>query len=240
MRPDGDAVGSPGSLLTFFVWPGAARGRQGAGQVGDIGLMVPRQRIGDWVHAWEASGLDAPALTRDPGGIGLLLYYGLADRSAIGLAESRDGIAFVARAAPVVRPADLSSPIFREVDRVASPFAEVVRESGAKAAVRLWIAARGRETGEGMKFGMPVVEAPNFSVAELASTDGRAFVPFPWNPVLDRAVQFLDHRSELDPALVTLQAGAPGLRALLYRGASADESGAEPVGLAIDPPAASP
>ncbi len=53
----GDAVGSPGSLLTFFVWPGAARGRQGAGQVGDIGLMVPRQRIGDWVQRLLSRGV---------------------------------------------------------------------------------------------------------------------------------------------------------------------------------------
>lgn len=53
----GDAVGSPGSLLTFFVWPGAARGRQGAGQVGDIGLMVPRQRIGDWVQRFLSRGV---------------------------------------------------------------------------------------------------------------------------------------------------------------------------------------
>ncbi len=30
----GDEAGSPGTLITFFVWPGAKRGRPGAGQVG--------------------------------------------------------------------------------------------------------------------------------------------------------------------------------------------------------------
>jgi len=33
----GDESGSPGSLITFFAWPGAKRGRPGAGQVGVMG-----------------------------------------------------------------------------------------------------------------------------------------------------------------------------------------------------------
>lgn len=45
----GDADGSPGSLLSFFVWPGGSRGRRGAGQAGEVGLTVPREHIGDWM-----------------------------------------------------------------------------------------------------------------------------------------------------------------------------------------------
>lgn len=238
---DGDRAGAPSILvepgrLTMIFADGAGRLRRAVSADGrrftvePPPVLVPRA-------GWEASGLDSPSLIRAPDG-GYLLYYGLTDRSAIGLAESADGITFTSRPDPVVRPADLASPIFRDLDRVGGPFAELVREPGASPAVRLFIAARGRETGEGMKFGTPIIEPPNWSIAELASLDGRAFVPFPWNPIFDRAVQFLDHRSELEPALLTVAraVGEPGDRALLYRGASADESAAEPIGLAISPP----
>ena len=37
----GDALGRPGSLLTFFPWTGGRPGRQGTGQINGIGLAVP-------------------------------------------------------------------------------------------------------------------------------------------------------------------------------------------------------
>lgn len=37
----GDETGTPGTLLTFFAWTGARRGRQGAGQTGAIVFAVP-------------------------------------------------------------------------------------------------------------------------------------------------------------------------------------------------------
>src|SRR5947209_18025806 len=37
----GDETGSPGSLITFFEWPRAERGRLGRGTLESIGLMVP-------------------------------------------------------------------------------------------------------------------------------------------------------------------------------------------------------
>ncbi|RBO99118.1 VOC family protein [Pseudochrobactrum asaccharolyticum] len=45
----GDAVGSPGSLITFLVWEEGARGRVGHGQVAEIALAVPPESIGDWL-----------------------------------------------------------------------------------------------------------------------------------------------------------------------------------------------
>lgn len=45
----GDARGAPGTLLTFFAWPDTARGRQGYGQATEVGLMVPQDRLGDWM-----------------------------------------------------------------------------------------------------------------------------------------------------------------------------------------------
>ena len=45
----GDALGSPGSLITFLVWEDGAPGRIGHGQVAEIALAVPPQSIGDWL-----------------------------------------------------------------------------------------------------------------------------------------------------------------------------------------------
>jgi catechol 2,3-dioxygenase-like lactoylglutathione lyase family enzyme len=44
----GDAVGSPGTALTFFDWPGAQRGRIGAPQVTTTAFAVPSASITFW------------------------------------------------------------------------------------------------------------------------------------------------------------------------------------------------
>jgi glyoxalase family protein len=46
----GDDIGNPGSLLTFFPWPGASRGRQGAGQVAVTSFAVPPAALGFWLQ----------------------------------------------------------------------------------------------------------------------------------------------------------------------------------------------
>ncbi|MFN2168379.1 MAG: VOC family protein, partial [Anaerolineae bacterium] len=37
----GDERGQPGTILTFFPWPGARRGRRGTGQVATTSFSVP-------------------------------------------------------------------------------------------------------------------------------------------------------------------------------------------------------
>jgi catechol 2,3-dioxygenase-like lactoylglutathione lyase family enzyme len=44
----GDAQGSPGTILTFFVWPGGSRGRIGSPQTSVTSFRVPVGSIGDW------------------------------------------------------------------------------------------------------------------------------------------------------------------------------------------------
>ncbi len=46
----GDDIGNPGSLLTFFPWPGARRGRQGSGQVAVTSFAVPPGALGFWLQ----------------------------------------------------------------------------------------------------------------------------------------------------------------------------------------------
>src|SRR5882757_5172301 len=44
----GDRVGRPGTILTFFPWPGAARGTRGTGQVVATGFAVAPDAIDYW------------------------------------------------------------------------------------------------------------------------------------------------------------------------------------------------
>jgi glyoxalase family protein len=46
----GDSEGRPGSILTFFPWPGARRGRHGNGQVTVTSFAIPQGSIGHWVE----------------------------------------------------------------------------------------------------------------------------------------------------------------------------------------------
>lgn len=44
----GDGVGHPGTILTFFPWPGAPKGRHGTGQVTHTSFAVPEGSIEFW------------------------------------------------------------------------------------------------------------------------------------------------------------------------------------------------
>lgn len=44
----GDEVGTPGSVLTYFPFPGAPKGRPGTGEVGVTGYAIPKGAMGYW------------------------------------------------------------------------------------------------------------------------------------------------------------------------------------------------
>lgn len=46
----GDEVGTPGSIMTFFPWPGASRGAIGSGQVAVTSFAILPGAIGFWVE----------------------------------------------------------------------------------------------------------------------------------------------------------------------------------------------
>src|SRR5579863_8685897 len=54
----GDKAGTPGSLLTFFPWPDAARGRKGTGQATAVSFAVPS------LESWRARLPDARETSR--------------------------------------------------------------------------------------------------------------------------------------------------------------------------------
>jgi len=44
----GDNIGTPGTIMTFFPWPGARRGARGSGQVTTVSFAVPRKSMAFW------------------------------------------------------------------------------------------------------------------------------------------------------------------------------------------------
>jgi len=59
-----DAVGTPGTDLTFFPWAGGRRGRRGAGQTVSVGLGIPAAAIPYWQRRLEAAGIPYGASTK--------------------------------------------------------------------------------------------------------------------------------------------------------------------------------
>jgi glyoxalase family protein len=78
----GDAVGRPGTIITFFPWPQARAGRTGAGMVQTVAFAVPAGTLDDWAAHLEDAGVSPtrtdrfgdPVLTfNDPTGLALEL-----------------------------------------------------------------------------------------------------------------------------------------------------------------------
>ena len=65
----GDEVGTPGSIMTFFPWPGARRGRVGSGQVAVTSFSVLPSAIGFWIERLVRHGIKYQGpIKRGPGG----------------------------------------------------------------------------------------------------------------------------------------------------------------------------
>lgn len=75
----GDETGAPGSILTFFPWPGGHRGRTGIGQAAVTSFGVPAGSLGYWMERLGGRGVafEGPATRfgeraitlRDPDGM---------------------------------------------------------------------------------------------------------------------------------------------------------------------------
>lgn len=60
----GDETGTPGSILTFFSWPGAVRGRIGSGQVTAITFSAPAASLDFWRERLARHGVAAERRSR--------------------------------------------------------------------------------------------------------------------------------------------------------------------------------
>ncbi len=81
----GDELGRPGSAMTYFPFPGAARGSRGTGEVGEVRLSIPRGAAGFWAERLggevAADPFGTPAVrTQGPDGDAFLLVEAEDDR----------------------------------------------------------------------------------------------------------------------------------------------------------------
>ena len=53
----GDGTGHPGTILTFFPWPGAPKGRRGAGQVTETAFAIPEDAVDFWTARLSGHGV---------------------------------------------------------------------------------------------------------------------------------------------------------------------------------------
>ncbi len=53
----GDEVGHPGTILTFFVWPGIPRGRPGTGQLAAVAFTIPQTSLDFWAQRLFSGGI---------------------------------------------------------------------------------------------------------------------------------------------------------------------------------------
>jgi len=60
----GDARGTPGTILTFFPWPGAGRGSRGAGQVESTAFAIPPDSIDYWLKRFKQQHVTAERISR--------------------------------------------------------------------------------------------------------------------------------------------------------------------------------
>ena len=94
----GDEVGRPGSILTFFPWPGGTKGRHGAGEIATVAFGIPPAALGFWVERLISHGITYEGPTRrfdeqvlafsDPDGLHVEL---VATAAALGLQPWPDG-----------------------------------------------------------------------------------------------------------------------------------------------------
>ncbi len=79
----GDGTGRPGTLLTFFQWPGAPRGRLGTGMAAGVALRIPADAAGYWAERLGRRGIETARMVvrgrgevtafKDPDGLSLEL-----------------------------------------------------------------------------------------------------------------------------------------------------------------------
>ncbi len=53
----GDELGHPGTILTFFSWPDAPKGRKGTGQIGTIAFSIPENSLDYWQERLSSRGV---------------------------------------------------------------------------------------------------------------------------------------------------------------------------------------
>jgi hypothetical protein len=135
----------------------------------------------------------------------------------------------------VLAPADVTDPVYwKGVTRLGAPSVLVGESPLGEPILQMWFDAFGQESADSIQFGQDVPIPPNDSIgfASTLVSAPSSLVDYPYNPVFDRVVGFLDHRGEVAPSAVEI---APDRYLLYYRGTSADGTTDEGIGVAVSP-----
>ncbi len=156
-----DAVGSPGTDITFFPWRNIAAPQEGAGLVRETALAVPRSSLAYWRERLQAAGAaleaaDAPMVRfRDPDGLRLAL---------VGEADNRPFVAWDDSPVPPEHQirglcgAQMTVHTLGATERVLTEILGFVREESATDGVSRYRVGQPGELGYGF---LEVVVAPD-------------------------------------------------------------------------------
>lgn len=95
----GDEQGSPGTILTFFAWPGQPAGRKGTGQLTSTSFSVPKNSLEFWRKRLASNGIGSRESGR-PFGDSVLSFLDI-DGQGLELVESVDDVRTGWRSGPV-------------------------------------------------------------------------------------------------------------------------------------------
>jgi glyoxalase family protein len=84
----GDEAGTPGTVMTYFPFPHAARGRPGTGEVGETVFAVPEGSLGFWTE--RLAGLGVDGLLADEAFGEKRLHFGGPDADGFALVEAKN------------------------------------------------------------------------------------------------------------------------------------------------------
>ncbi len=126
----GDETGSPGTILTFFPFPDAARGKRGSGEISAVAFSVPRDSLGFWKERLSRGGIESNGPTTrfgeevvtflDPDGMQVELFADASADALPGWAGSSVG------ARHAVRTFHGITLVYRERDRTAAFLSDVM------------------------------------------------------------------------------------------------------------------
>jgi glyoxalase family protein len=187
----GDDLGTPGTLITFFEWPRADRGRLGRGTLESIGLETPTVAV--------------DAELADPDGLRLRLYPGeaprLRDVAVIGNPDLYAGIfatdAPLSFAEPLEEPALIGAGVAHHVAWRVSSDEQVALQARLEELGLRPTPIQDRKYFRSVYFRMPdgvlvelATDEPGFLVDEEPETLGTALSLPPWleaeRPTLER------------------------------------------------------
>lgn len=94
----GDNVGNPGTIITFFPWPGARRGTRGSAQVTIVSFAVPPNSMAFWKERLRANHVAAEDINDRFGNKGL--HFRDPDGLLLELIESKPSVIPSAKASP--------------------------------------------------------------------------------------------------------------------------------------------